>query len=470
MKLLALILLIIPLCLMPFSKKEEEVIYPTYKDGDILEYDGLIYEYDVFSFDENDNIIAPTYDYKDPVDTLYHQAYYFDMIHPENYPDITLGLSDLELWDENGNSYAYGIEPFSQINTISTWYAPETKEQFYNGVDDVIKYRLDYYLNGVMAFETYNKIHYYYKYDDNPGFWWVKGVGDNKKEKYVIPSKIADKYVIGIGYNALNKVDANAINVLDVDTSNFKGIDLYAGTMPFILMPYAISDASISNLNIERNCLLFPRALDNLVSRNIYFKYMAGYDASFNNVSVIRNLIIDKLHVSQNSWNKQDNYYPELDSSFGYIYPLFNECDLDMIRCPQITQTLDGTYYAHHTYTGYVDSFDGSNFDFSELLTMRLCANNKKPKYLFLAPGGKTIYYVQNGMVQNYLTKDGFCDELEYIFILEGMRGHQTYYEAKDGYIYFGYKNYAKTVKFIKIPPNCKVITLDNDMNIQNLG
>ena len=41
MKLLALILLIIPLCLMPFSKKEEEVIYPTYKDGDILEYDGV---------------------------------------------------------------------------------------------------------------------------------------------------------------------------------------------------------------------------------------------------------------------------------------------------------------------------------------------------------------------------------------------------------------------------------------------
>ena len=139
MKLLALILLIIPLCLMPFSKKEEEVIYPTYKDGDILEYDGLIYEYDVFSFDENDNVIAPIYDYKDPVDALYHKAYYFDMIHPENYPDInervfTTQLAHITSETVNNNivynSYNYGYSIFNPIinkglglpNVITTSY------------------------------------------------------------------------------------------------------------------------------------------------------------------------------------------------------------------------------------------------------------------------------------------------------------------------------------------------------------
>ena len=457
MKLLALILLIIPLCLMPFSKKSEEVIYPIYKDGDILEYDGLIYEYDVFSFDENDNVIAPIYDYKEPVDALYHKAYYFDMIHPENYPDInervfTTQLAHITSETINNNviynSYNYGYSIFNPI--VGKFYGPEG--------DVITADYLEYVTSDEEAFEVYLKLKIIKRLNDDkmPGFWWVKGVSDENQREYNIPSRLNGTYVLGIGYSALtgftNKptitIMANEPFSLDDDK-----VSLLSQTLPFLFMPYAISDTTIGVMNIKRNALLLSSALNNSNLGNMHFDYLASLDAGFNN-SKIYILSINRLYVSQ--------YYTQVDeflllaSSFGYIYPLFNNCDIYAVECPQIIKFTENVYYA--TAACPPDNNNADDF----YLNARLCSNFAKPKVLYLGDGHPLAMYISDNKINNFLLAAGFLSELECIIVPE----YSSYYViGNDLYIKLRYLDdmlYHKTrdIKLCELKNDVKVIKL----------
>ena len=183
---------------------------PTYKDGDRVIIDNIVYEFD----DYRENEFRP-YNAKFSDNIIYHSAYYLDMIHPEKYEEITKdSMASNELFKiENGNSINYAYFPLDlDVNEYARCY----KGFYVIGIDNSLR--------------------------------------NDSLIDVTIPGSIDGYLVLSIGYKAFAYA-----NIQTVQISDYKS-DIYMAIEPFAF-------ENISNLkefSSEASLVIFPRAFENL--------------------------------------------------------------------------------------------------------------------------------------------------------------------------------------------------------------
>lgn len=176
----------------------------TYKDGDQIIIDGLIYEYNTPKLNEETNLLdAPYFNYEtatitDPERPIYHSAYPIDMLHPEDFP-----ITKSDLYEDNWSSLSYQSLSYTTNRGVLLDDTYSTQPKIFNpvtcGENDVM-----FALNNVDRNYVW----------ENSCFWVVGSTDDlksTKEDEYVmtsikIPSMINGIVVAGIGYGALNDV------------------------------------------------------------------------------------------------------------------------------------------------------------------------------------------------------------------------------------------------------------------------
>lgn len=398
-------IILLSLLIILISCKEEEIVY---QDGDRITYNGVIYEYDIITFTEDRVLDAPTYDYKNPEQAIYHQAYYLDMLHPENYVDI----SDV---------YLYGWTKPSKSSTFYEFIKASDKfdtdyygyyESFISNIGfldgDYVLENIDGKINSGIEGTIYNPLCLWYQpyhnhYDETyslvgqlvlendvySGLWWVVGIEDGITEVN-IPKEIDGFEVAGIGYNAISNKHGLSICVEETDSK-----------IPFIIMPLGINNSKLDKMDVHRKTVLSSYAFSNVDMTGPYFKDLAVVGAGFYKVNA-DNLEIEHLLIDENDSPEYGNSILVIS---GYIDPLFKDCDIKKLKCPQIIVSETNVFYL------YSNNIYG-------LQSIRLCSNGTKPKTLYLGEGYLDQTYIKNSEIKSFIAEQELYSDLENVIII----------------------------------------------------
>ena len=452
----------------------------TYKNGDRVTIDGLIYEYNIPSVNEETRLLdAPVYDYKTADITaedkpIYHSCYPIDMLHPEKYV-----ISDSDLSKENWLKYSYQAVEYSTCLSLDENYTTITK--YFNPVTKCTR--------DEMAAFPINRIDKNYIWD-NPCFWVVGATDELKKpadeeESFIItsidiPRTIDGVVVAGIGYGALKD-----IAVMDIEIESLSSIDLGTGVnvgttfqIPFYIMPYALNDSIIGHIQDNRATYIYSRAINNVEVHDWHFNRTTFvFDASFYNFRPLE--VYDKVYdgcAQEESKTISFEYlaYP----STGYntsplINGVFVDCDF---------KGYDNGYrviYNTNDFYGTIRTEKkDENFDRSDVLFDALLSNYHTEPLLFgasdiveltLTYSFLSSNYIENKEIKSYITEEALVTKLEKVYLMgkisKNIEDEATFYLDEENNLYFlSYQTLDKSPEYIKVfkaPTNCEFMEVE---------
>ena len=458
-------IILLSLLIILISCREEEIVY---QDGDRITYNGVIYEYDIITFTEDRVLDAPTYDYKNPEQAIYHQAYYLDMLHPENYVDI----SDVYLygWTKPSKSstfyefikasdkfdtdyYGYYESFISKIGFLDEDLLENIDGKINSGIEGTIYNPLYLWHRGLYQYadETYSLgTQLALKYGIYPGLWWVVGIEEGATDVR-IPKEINGIEVAGIGYNAIENINIDTFIVEETDSD-----------IPFIIMPLGINNSKIFTIDINRKTVLSSYALSNIGDTYFYFKDLAVVGAGFYNINA-KDLEIEHLLIEENFPSPKEG--ESILAISGYIDPLFKDCEISKVKCPQIITGEYNVYYLYNNYGLGIQS-------------IRLCSNGTKPKTLYLGEGYLGLFYIKDSQIKSFIAEQELYSDLENIIIIRSSYMIPFYYIpdgkyfVKDNVLYLRQMCYSKNhdsyedaeLKICDVSANVNVLTINTNL------
>lgn len=398
-----------------FSCKEDEEA--VFQDGDIVIQDGIIYEYDEPIVHDRYYIEAPIYDYRSPVNAIYHCAYPYDMLNLSNTPILSeeemlhiLNKPSLSSriikTDDNLNYYT----PAQYINLFYTRGRTGFRSSYNFSMDDATSEVTNTFLNG----------------------FWVKGYTSKVKDEITIPSSIEGKLVNGIGYNALNGANIRKINIISNEYAIEEEDCENVGTFllmkkgqrfkDFIIMPNGLANLDLEEFVLDGRLLLFPLAFNNCnIDKFSVSDLIIPSDSSFNSCN-IEKLACFGFDFIYGEWGRD---YDDKSKS-GYIAFGGN----GYINAP-FTDTIVNIEITSPDFGGVVKYFDAPYFKDHFTIPIQNIVDSEEIYMEFsIHPA---FYHVRtiNNKMDCYFNRDEFWQNIKilHLYYLEEyeLRGNELY-------------------------------------------
>lgn len=295
----------------------------TYKNGDIVEKDGITYEY--VDLGENYELFnsLPNYTVDNNDDVVFHARYYIDMVHPEKYPEIVPKYYEAS-WPlqtlQSSHYYSNFIYEYGQLN-----------RNLFVLKDNKISSPSYYFSLNMMP----KVLH--------PGFWVKKvDVNNIKSEEILIPSNINGYPIKGIGEKAIDftYIDIGLIKKINIIVETSIVEDDY-----FHVMPKAIQHFIGESIDFKNNNVIFlPLGLYNCSFYTLNLPNQTTvFDAGFYNCQ-IRNATIgnfvEYVSVPEYDVNTTNDQYPFFTcyfyaGNYPFINPPFYLTTIENLNCDQ---------------------------------------------------------------------------------------------------------------------------------------
>ncbi len=234
-KIILLFLAILSVLTLVSCKKEEDINTPKeFKTGDIVTFNGVIYEYiDIYKDIPLKGEEAKEYIFEEEENyKAYYNYYYLDMSDYKNQPKLREDKSLLDPWSFREN-----------FNTVKN-----------SPIEPYAFFVLSYLERIVEYPETTN------------GSFIVKGYTEDLPENVIIPEKIHGKYVSQIGYRAfenapMKTLSANTVNYVHPyaisQCNHLKEINLNGSSLMSMSICNSKNIEKITGIRVSMDCCLY---------------------------------------------------------------------------------------------------------------------------------------------------------------------------------------------------------------------
>lgn len=449
----------------------------SYKNGDRVTIDNLIYEYHVPSLDqETQKLAAPYYDYqtadiKATDKPIYHSCYPIDMLHPERFP---ITENDVSLANWANNTIRYGqTYPIALDETFST------SKTIYNVILDVN--------------EKWNvcKMDNMYVWENS--CFWVVGHTDELNlptsestiplNTVTIPALIDGIPVAGIGYGALSEMSAYELRVENLTTYDL-GLATFFNNfdaIPFYIMPFGINTSLIDNITVDRMAVVYSRGFDLVGNSSMnFYKTTFVFDASFNEIFMPRgnSPYLEKFPV----WHVPNTLYQDslITINFDHLaFPSSGNNVANLINGVIVNSEYKNFSNAYKVYYNSSDFYgtkvyrvnDGTNYIEDILLSNYQTEGDftSKVEEITLDLRYLKAHYVSNQEIKSYLSSEGLSNSLKKITLLDALSYNEAdkapYYIDSNNVLYYlatNSLNEEDYIKVFKVPANCEIEVIDN--------